>query len=156
MSVLHILHRGNVSWPWGLALAAVVIKLDHGAKQLFLNWLGWHGIAPAVPGVFQWHVVKNTGAAWSILAQQPDVLRWGSGLLIVGIVAMAARQKHPAMWLVVGAALSNWWDRWQYQGVVDYVELTCIHYPIFNLADMVIVGCAIWLAWSFWRPQPLH
>ena len=148
---MQLLKKPSVTWAWGIALAASVIKIDHTLKALIMGSVGLNQTAPAWPRVFQWHVVKNTGAAWSLFAQQPDLLRVATGLLIAGLVVMAVKQKHLALWLVVGAALSNWWDRWQYHGVIDYVELTFIHYPIFNLADAVIVCSALWLAWTYWR-----
>jgi signal peptidase II len=153
LSVWQQLQQPQVSTAWGIALGVVAVKLDNSLKKFMLGWLDWQGQSPAIPGVFKWHVVKNTGTAWSLFHQHPDAVKWMTGLLILGLLGLAVKSKHPAYWLVLGAALSNWLDRLMHQGVIDYIELTFISYPVFNLADIIIVGSAIWLALTYWRGQ---
>lgn len=57
-------------------------------------------------------------------------------------------------WIIVGA-MSNLVDRYQYNGVIDYLAIMVgpINFPIFNVADvMIVLGVLIWLI-NDWRQR---
>ena len=92
---------------------------------------------------------RNTGAAWSFLAN----VNWGIYLLsavsFVAVVAMAIiilRVKNhwlqTSLAIIAGGSLGNLIDRVRLRAVTDYLTFQFGSYvfPTFNLADMLIVG----------------
>ncbi len=61
-----------------------------------------------------------------------------------------------ALALILGGALGNLYDRIHYHFVIDFLEVTIVHYhwPDFNVADSCIVIGACLLIIEIFRPQP--
>jgi signal peptidase II len=127
-------------------------------KCSFLSGVGGalsHQVLPGpFPALWQWHVLKNTGIAWSLLEQHPQALKYGLTFLLLSLCLLAWRQQRLWLWVLCGAAAANVLDRWLYGGVIDYIELTCISYPVFNLADMAIVLAVFWGAGQHFLRKP--
>jgi signal peptidase II len=136
----------TVAWPWGVLFMLGAFGLDRGVKHLMLEHPGLGHVAPAIPGLVQWHVVNNTGLAWSMLEQHPLLIKWWVTALWGVLLVLASRSKNAVFWLVAGAAASNVFDRWVYGAVIDFIDLQFIHYPVFNVADAIIVSGAVILA----------
>jgi len=92
----------------------------------------------------------NRGVAFSMFAFLGDNLKWIQLALIIGIVAYVfyegyVKQYAFAIGLIVGGALGNLYDRFVYEGVVDYVAWHCgFDFAVFNYADVMIdLGVAI-------------
>ncbi|MFZ5591493.1 MAG: signal peptidase II, partial [Bacillota bacterium] len=54
-----------------------------------------------------------------------------------------------ALALICGGALGNLWDRSLYGEVIDFLHLS--FWPVFNLADVAIVGGTCLLVLLLWR-----
>jgi signal peptidase II len=155
--VLRWFTQPRLPWWQGALLALCIFRIDQAIKHLCLMRVGVGHTAPLWPGVVGVQVATNPGIAWSGLAQHPDAVRWGATLLVLLLCGVAWRIKHPALWCVVGGAVSNVADRWVHGAVVDYIALQCVRFPIFNVADAVIVLAAVWLAAVLWqRPNQHH
>lgn len=148
------------------ALAASVIVLDHVTKTIVERTMTLYETIPLLP-FFSLTYVRNTGAAFGILADLPPGLRVP---LFLGVTALAvaalvsylreARAEQTvvvaALGAILGGAAGNFVDRVRYGEVVDFLHL---HYrgfdwPMFNVADSAItVGVAIVLLHSL-RAQP--
>ena len=112
---------------------------------------------PLIP-LFQLTYVRNTGAAFSLLAQAGGWQRWFFIALSVTAGAAIAywlkqlskdRRWEAAAWaLVLGGALGNLIDRIAYGYVIDFLDAYYQqwHFPAFNVADSAItVGVAMLL-----------
>ena len=97
--------------------------------------------------------VLNPGAAFSFLADAGGWQRWF--LVVVGITVslvlawwlrrgVASRLEAAAYVGLIGGALGNVADRLRLGAVVDYLDLHWrgLHWPAFNLADILVVGGA--------------
>jgi signal peptidase II len=127
-----------------LALIVLFAVLDQGVKVYIQTVLVYGQSLPVIPGVFHITLVRNTGAAFSLLKQYPDLLLVITLGIFLGFLVYGLRQvsfsspERLALALVLGGALGNIIDRLRYGSVVDYLDVVLIHYPVFNLADAFI------------------
>jgi len=98
----------------------------------------------------------NKGVAFSMFAFLGDNLKWIQSVLVVGIIGFVFYEGYLKKYafpigLIVGGAISNLYDRFIHQGVVDYVAWHCgFDFAVFNYADVMIdLGVAIILLLSF-------
>jgi signal peptidase II len=153
--------------PWLLLIAALVIVLDRLSKL----WIDKHvprgQFIPVIPGVFRISHVFNTGAAFSLFANSlsPDMVREGligfsilAILVVLGMIWRVGRVfsvTGVALALILGGAIGNCYDRIAYRYVVDFLEVTIVHYhwPDFNVADScIVVGACLLLLEIFRAP----
>ena len=125
--------------------------LDQGIKDLFVNGLDWQHRCLSL------ELHYNTGVAFSLFTFLGSWLKWLQAGLILAItvyllVGGLIRQHPLALGLLLGAALSNLYDRFIHLGVVDYFAWHCgFNYAVFNLADVVIDGTIAWLLFQSYR-----
>ena len=127
-----------------LLVAAGGTLLDQLSKALMLGQLQPGQAQPALPGLLQWRLVENTGAAFSLF--DGGVVWLGLISLLVSLALVVWLLNRPprqplgavAWGLVLAGALGNGLDRWFRGAVVDWIELVPIAFPVFNLADVAI------------------
>ena len=96
--------------------------------------------------------VRNTGAAWGILAGNSLILVWGTGIVLFGMLCFLFFTNRMALTIpvamIVGGGLGNLYDRIFREGVVDFIDvyLWSYDYPVFNVADSILVCGVIALA----------
>ncbi len=147
------LRASALAWLW---LALGVVVLDQATKLAALAWLEPYVPHPVIPGLLNWTLAFNTGAAFSFLADAGGWQRWGfSALATVVTVAMGIwlRRTPRADWrtalplaLLIGGAVGNLIDRLHAGQVTDFIQV--YHqdwaFPAFNVADSAItVGAAL-------------
>lgn len=92
------------------------------------------------------HFVKNTGASFGMLQGNNALLAWISvivlGLIMLNIDKIKKEHEIPVLLLVSGL-LSNLIDRVFRGFVIDFIDFK--FWPVFNLADALIVVGVIWL-----------
>lgn len=144
------------------AMAAAVVVLDQWSKAAVVANIPLYGEVPVISWLFQLTNVRNTGAAWSLLAQHTGVLAAVSILAALAISAyMLFGNLCPAARLmlgfVIGGAVGNLIDRVRLGYVVDMIDLTFMNYPVFNVADCFIVvgGILFSLIFIFWNDRYL-
>lgn len=131
-------------------IAALVIIFDHFSKVLIEAWLPLnHTWAPfpELEGYFRITHVSNTGAAFGIFPGGSPVFTIVA--LIVAVVIVVYNYRLPAghrllrvaLGLQLGGALGNLVDRLRLGHVTDFLDFG--PWPVFNLADMAIVGGVI-------------
>ncbi len=139
-------------------MAVSVLALD----QLTKVWVsaslpegGWWSPLPGLWRVFRITHITNSGAAFGIFPNQGNFF-----VLIAVAVALAIvlyyRYLPAGGWLVrlslglqLGGAVGNLLDRLRYGHVVDFIDIG--FWPIFNVADVSIVGGVAVLAYCLWR-----
>ncbi len=107
---------------------------------------------PLVQGVIHLTRVNNTGAAFGLWRDAPNVLAVFSALSVVSIIAYLAGRFGPVSYapawaLVAGGAMGNLYDRLRFGYVVDYLDLRV--WPVFNFADTCISLAVAWILFSF-------
>jgi signal peptidase II len=133
-------------------LTPILIVVDQWSKYLIVSRFKLGESIPVVSGLFNITYVRNTGAAFGILAQANPIVRIPF-FVVVPILAMIAIayvfRKIPsdsirlsaALSCVVGGAIGNLIDRLFLGYVVDFLDFHWKyqhHFPAFNAADTVI------------------
>lgn len=102
--------------------------------------------------VFSITHIRNDGAGWSILGGRTIFLIAFTSIVLIAILVymILKRRKigtleYLALSLVIGGGVGNLVDRFRmlidpdFTGVVDYIAVDFIDFPIFNFADMCVV-----------------
>lgn len=130
---------------WLASVGGAVFVFDQALKALIRWSLPLGGTYPLLPGVLQLSHVRNTGAAFSLFQEEPIGLLVVSCVLYVLVLLYSVRKPHLSrletlsLGIILGGAGGNLLDRVLWGGVVDYIDVVAIHYPVFNLADTAIV-----------------
>ena len=144
-----------------LLLSVCVIVADQAIKFIVVDVLEPYVPHPVIPGILNWTLAFNTGAAFSFLADQQGWQRWFFTLLAIGVTAVLAnwlRRTSRGDWrtalplaLVIGGALGNLIDRIRLGHVIDFIQvyLGTWPFPSFNIADSAIsVGAVLLVLFS--------
>ncbi len=134
-----------------LALIGVFI-IDQNIKTIFLEGYRYYG------EVIDLILVYNRGVAFSMLSFLDEWLKWLQLLLLCGVLGYVVHLNKRCYFIPVGflmgAGLSNVYDRFIHGGVVDYVYW---HYKfdfaVFNFADVMINVAVIWLLILSFKPM---
>jgi signal peptidase II len=137
-------------------LALAVIALDQVSKAYLQANMAPGASVPVIPGVFHITYVLNPGAAFGILEHQ----RWffvAVALLLVAVIVYLY-PRIPAGYgllrlgiaLQTGGAAGNAIDRLKTGYVVDFFDFRV--WPVFNVADMAIVGGVTLIVYSILFP----
>ncbi len=122
-------------------LAALVVLSDQVTKSLLGDYLPLHASKVIIPGFFDLVHVRNTGAAFSLLAGAQTGLRQAF-FVVVTIVALLVmiyllnRTPKHDVWtrrglvLILGGALGNLVDRLRYGEVIDFLYFHLGSYPL--------------------------
>jgi signal peptidase II len=117
-----------------------------------------------IPRLLRLELAHNRGGAWSLLADQPDIIRLpfffavsaAAAIFILSLYRKLEPHQKALKWalpLVLGGALGNLVDRVRYQHVIDFIDP--YHYwPTFNVADIWIVAGVVLMAIDMFTPRP--
>ena len=148
--------RRRLGRPAGLvlvgALAAVVLLVGQLTKNWAVANLPELDPQPFLGEVLQLTLLYNSGAAWGMGAEITPVVTCLQIAIVIGVIVFAIRSVRSAWYalalgLIMGGALGNIHDRLLrdpspfHGAVVDFLELP--HWPVFNVADMGVVGGAL-------------
>ena len=131
---------------------ALCVAADQAVKLYVTAHLALYETAPLLPGFVELFYIRNTGGGFSILEGQTWLLTLVTALLMAGIAVLLVKKifPHPlAMWtltLILGGGLGNLIDRVRLGYVVDMFNFQFMSYPVFNLADVLVVGGTIGFA----------
>ena len=156
MSAKLSVRQGGTIW---LLLSALVIGLDQLTKAIVMNVLQPYVPHPVIPGLLNWTLAFNDGAAFSFLAGEAGWQRWllSSLAIVVSIVLARWLARTPRgdwrlllpLALVIGGALGNLIDRLRAGHVTDFIQVYYGEwaFPSFNVADSAISIGAVLLVW---------
>src|SRR5260221_4674946 len=133
------------------SIVGVIIVLDQATKWLIARTLAVHESITVFDSYFHITHERNTGAAFSLLAQAPAAFRQPFFLIttIVAVIALllflrkiaaSDRLTLTAVAAILGGALGNFIDRVRHGEVIDFLLLHWHEYywPAFNVADSCI------------------
>lgn len=138
----------------------VLLVLDQITKQLIVNRFQLGESVSVFPDFFNITYIRNTGAAFGILADTPDAFRipffFAIPLIALGIIVYTFKKLPPDDWrtssaltMILSGAIGNLIDRVRFGYVVDFLDFHWkyeSHYPAFNVADSAIcVGVGLML-----------
>ena len=129
-----------------------IFIIDQSIKQLFLDGFRYYGECIDLILVF------NKGVAFSMFAFLAENLKYIQLILIAGVFGYIVYMyklcyAFPAG-LVLGAGLSNIYDRFIHGGVVDMVYWHCgFNFAVFNFADVIIDIAIVWFLVLNWKPK---
>ena len=107
---------------------------------------------PSADAFFRIHFITNDGVAFSLLQGNPEALIVLQSLffvcILIAIVTIYRKYYHPALMValtfIIAGGAGNLVDRILYQYVIDFISVG--NFPVWNFADMSIVGGCILLA----------
>ena len=144
-----------------LALGAAGLALDQWLKAYVTANIPLGQAQSLLPGVVELRTVHNYGAAWSSFSGSRWLLVAVTSIIVIFVTVLLVRRvvRHPlgvaACCLVISGGLGNIIDRVRLGYVVDMFNLLFINYPVFNVADILVVcgavlGCIYYL-WFYER-----
>ena len=144
------------------ALVMMIIILDQVTKAIVKKKFMLGESITIIKGIFSFTYVRNSGAAFGMLASSPDLIR--TPLFFALPVAACAWLMY-LIWstrktnflhclsysLILAGAVGNLIDRFSMNYVVDFLDFYWEnhHFPAFNVADSVITIAAILLIFDF-------
>jgi signal peptidase II len=150
-----------------LAISALVVVIDRITKHIVATQLPNGQAHTVIPGIFRISDVHNTGAAFSMFAENASSATVRNILIAFSVVAVLVllgmlwrvgryfTATSVALALILGGAFGNLYDRIRYHYVIDFLEvhIARYHWPDFNVADSCIVIGACLLLIEIFRPQ---
>ncbi|MHB1419636.1 MAG: signal peptidase II [Bacillota bacterium] len=140
-----------------ILIIAGVVLLDQGSKLVIQSIMRSGESLPVIWGIFHITFIRNTGAAFGVLANRTNLFV-AVTILVVLIILVFYRYVSPewkllriGLAMLVGGALGNMLDRIRMGSVVDFLDFRV--WPVFNVADSFVVIGVILLCWELLRPQ---
>lgn len=128
-----------------IVVLAVTIVLDLLTKSCFKDLYFKQGTTVFIKGLISITYVQNTGAAWSFLSGVSWAQTFFKILTVVALCLFTAMylyaMKKGYKWLmysivfIVGGTIGNFVDRVAFGYVRDFILLTFMDFPVFNIAD---------------------
>lgn len=137
-------------------LILAIILADQAVKYLVRTEMALNQSVSLIDGVFHLTYIHNYGAAFSILEGKQYLLIAITLLAVASItvyIVWKRKTAHPMLLLglsmIVGGGCGNLIDRAMQGYVVDFLDIR--FWPIFNLADMAVVGgCLLLMIYLLW------
>ncbi|MBO4453180.1 MAG: signal peptidase II [Clostridia bacterium] len=135
-----------------LAVVAAIIVADQVTKALIVKYLELGEASGFIPHVIRFYRTENTGAAFSMLKDSPEIFIILSSLAMCAIVVILYREyrRHPLLTLslsmVLGGGIGNMIDRIRLGYVVDFLDFEFFDFAVFNVADSFITVGTVMLA----------
>ena len=135
------------------ALALCWIVLAQAVKSCMNAHAAGSVLSDSIAGLFRLHLVHNTGGAWSMFSGATAALGMFSIVMCAALAAFAVHERARISWpeliglgLVIGGGIGNAIDRFALGYVVDFIDLSFMDFPVFNIADIgVTCGLALFL-----------
>lgn len=149
----------------GVLAVLILFGADQITKYLARTYLAGTSGIELIPGVFELFYLENRGAAFGMMANR----QWFFILIAVLMLAAASYiyVKIPAdvhygalravCILIAAGAAGNMADRLIFHYVIDFLYVSLIDFPVFNIADCyVCVGAvlAVILIFTVYREDP--
>ena len=127
-----------------ILIPLIAIVADQIVKYWAATDLQARGTIPLWEGVFHLTYCENTGAAFSMFSGQRWMLLGVTIVLLAGLLFALHKNwmqnafGRMSLRLIIGGAIGNMIDRFLLGYVVDLFDFRLIHFPIFNVADILL------------------
>lgn len=140
-----------------IAILAGSVALDQITKALVVSRMDLYESVPVLPGFIRFYRTENTGAAFSLLKDNPWVLMVFTliAMGVVGFMLVKFFKRHPlltvSLSMILGGGISNLIDRVAAGKVVDFIDFDFLFFgffdfAVFNVADIFVTCGALCLA----------
>ncbi|MBI3016547.1 MAG: signal peptidase II [Deltaproteobacteria bacterium] len=151
-----------------ICLAGLVIALDQLSKLYIAHHFELHESVSVIPHFFNLTYIRNTGAAFGLLAKAPESFRIPFFIIIplvaLTIIVLIFKKTQEtqllmitALSLILGGAIGNFIDRLRFNYVIDFLDFHWFfkyHWPAFNVADStIVVGVLLLIFYTFTHDQ---
>ena len=133
-----------------IILSIFIFLLDFSSKYLLINYydLGLKGRVYITP-FLDFILVLNPGISFGILSNGDDIQRWILSILSILVIfylyywstKSSSKLMIMSLFIMIGGAIGNVFDRLVYGKVIDFISLHVFDYYwyVFNIADIAIV-----------------
>ncbi len=139
-----------------LSVTLLCIAADQLSKQWATASLVVGNSRSFVPGILNFTLTSNPGAAFSLGSEHGQVMGIVATILTLAILAWIIKSisssappravEQIGMGCLLGGAIGNLLDRYNQGRVTDFLEFAFISFPVFNVADSLIdVGIGLLL-----------
>lgn len=124
----------------------ILVAADQYTKYIAVIKLKNQPAFSIIDGVLEFNYLENRGAAFGMLQNQ-KVFFVFVAVIFLGVIAYVLfrtpddpkyRKLHLLLILIAGGAIGNLIDRLRLDYVVDFIYISLINFPIFNVADMFV------------------
>lgn len=153
----------NIMKRKSIFIAIVVFLFDILIKYIVDKSFYYGILKTIIPGFFYLTKVYNDGAAWSTFEGNTSLLII---IALCSLIFLAIYQRcfkvnkrnTLAFGLIFGGLLGNLFDRITLGYVIDYLKFFIAGYefPVFNLADTMIVTGFILIVYAIYRKEDKH
>ena len=137
---------------WYILAIILGVAADQALKLWTVANLGLYESVPLLPGIVELMYIQNTGGGFSILTGHTWFLTAVTIVMMLVVAGLLVKKvySHPlAMWTltcILSGGIGNLIDRVRLGYVVDMFNLQFMNYPVFNIADILVVVGAIGFA----------
>ena len=136
-------------------VTSILLIIDQITKLLINTKMTLNQEIIIIPKVLSLLYVKNTGAAFSMLQDNTIFLTVINALFIIVLHLLIKKEKNLSKFsclslgMIMGGMFGNLLDRIIHHSVIDFIYISIINFPIFNIADMGITIGVVLLIISF-------
>lgn len=138
-----------------LAIFFAIIALDQISKVMITSSFSAYQGTTVIKGILDFTYVRNEGAAFGMLqgARVFFIIITLAAVAAAVIYIVKARPSSPlertALAFISGGAIGNFIDRVVLGYVRDFIEVTFIDFPVFNIADcFVCIGAGLYILYT--------
>lgn len=148
------------------AWLAFIVIADQVTKFIVDRTMSLHHSIPVIENFFRLTYIRNTGAAFGILAGSHEAIRLPVlvvfSLVAIGFILVLLKRLPSgetglitALAFILGGAIGNLIDRIAYGEVIDFLDFywSGYHWPAFNLADSFITIGVLIIAYYLIRAK---
>ena len=138
-----------------LIISILIIVCDQILKRYIIDNFKLGQSQEIIPGLLSFTYLRNTGAAWNLLAGKMNLFYIISILALIVVIYYLFSLKYShrffkfGLAMVLGGIVGNFIDRLIFKYVIDMVDLDFINFNIFNLADCAITFGVIFIFYYF-------
>ena len=139
-----------------IILFFILIIIDRVTKNWAADTLRENGPIPVIKGVLELYYLPNgnTGAAFGMLEGHRILFLVIAVIVVSAIIYLVVnmpddrkyRMTEILLVFIAAGGVGNMIDRLVSGYVVDFIYISCINFPIFNVADMYVSICTAILA----------
>ena len=138
--------KSKTRFPSAVLAWALLVFLDQYTKYLAVTFLKPRGFVSLIPNVLELRYLENRGAAFGILKNRQWVFVVFAFACIIACawigIRLLAANRHTAsricLAVLAAGAAGNLIDRITNGFVVDFIYISLIRFPVFNLADICV------------------
>lgn len=137
----------------GPLLILILVLIDQGTKLLALRYLKDQPDLPLIPGVLELNYLENRGMAFGLFQGKRLMLILLCAVFFAAFLYFYIKVPKTAYYLplilislfMFAGAFGNFIDRLIRGFVVDFIYISLIDFPVFNVADIYVVCSGILL-----------